>query len=1210
MSDQHTIYPNISWAQFEMFNDNRTDAFEEMCRDLFICEYLKDSNNPHADHNNPGVEVVPILEPSRDDGQPQRYISYQAKYFENNISDAQIAHSLKEAVDHYTGRLDTIYLFCNKVISTGTQRYEKYVKILSPANIKLELVTNKDIFALVRKYPRVADYYFQDRKRAIAGANNLMGNIAFASSVSESVPSSDASSVIAQELLKERIDRCKDNICNLEFGKLKSELDRLTKIGATDGQIRFYSILLAAHNKEDFSDEIAALPEELKEQVYWLKSFVSNMREISIDEYIGLPAEIQIVTLDRLFTSQHWDWIIKLYEGRANVSLDVRKAFDFHVALSQFNLGECDKAHEILSSLFSQYHEQRFKLYDISALLHKANREYVFGVEVSANTVKDLLSKLDDVKDQVIEQIKGNEPMIAVLELQACFNLGATEKTYLDQALVRYEKYSVETKANDGVRLFSGLCFEMAGDLERASQLFSECSWRSEETLASRYLTSLIDMQKLTEAVSAFEELDESVRTPRIEAIYLLVLYRLKDANYREKLKRVVGKCNHSLSDLFLIGFYVEDSSAFDEIVFPQLKALIPSNLRGATLQDKVGLLAVLAHNNKLDLLETVLDSVEDLNVINRFVIHDIYKCLFAAADKEYKSWRHDREVKTDLRTSEKIADRFIDTGIQKRDFIQIKLLCASANHMVFSMLKYSKELFEYTRDIQTARNIVALLYERNENKAEEYEPYLTVLIESDDPGDSMAVASAMLKLGHLEEADYYAYKAIYVLDGVDDFDVYKSLFSYSNLTLLRRKEKVVRKTISSNMIVTLESDGEQLTVALDSEDGFGEKDNHSLGIEHIGRTDPIYVKLIGKGKGQVLNLRGKSYKVVGFEPREFFMGRFIYQKVADHRNEFKGTVEIISTENTDEMIKQVLALSDHREQTKAMVDAYNFGTNFLGIPIDFFINGDYERYIDAQRFLLYAKDLAYYAGEPRLEFVVDAKYVPALSTLILLASKGWLDTLDWLTDHIVIPESYMSFFREQYALVVGTQTVSPGSLIPLDDGKFTILEPDKHIPEIWEAIIHKCEKYPTEIVTDDERIAYEILDGYTYERLFAGIKMDKVQLDALILAERLDGVYYCDDLFFRKIAAHKQVKNINFATLLYVHDDLDIVMPILMELSKTNYVYTPFRCRNNEEGQELINNLLEGEKKSEYYSQFFNAYIYVRDQIMKQYFEEEQADC
>ena len=142
-----------------------------------------------------------------------------------------------------------------------------------------------------------------------------------------------------------------------------------------------------------------------------------------------------------------------------------------------------------------------------------------------------------------------------------------------------------------------------------------------------------------------------------------------------------------------------------------------------------------------------------------------------------------------------------------------------------------------------------------------------------------MVVASAMLKLGRFVDADYYAYKAIYELDGSDDFDVYKSLLGFNSLTLLRRNERPVKKTISSNMIVTLESNEERWIVALDSEDGFGEKDNHSLGVEHIGRTDPIYVKPIGKGKRQVLNIRGKKYKVVSFEPREFFIGRFVFDK-------------------------------------------------------------------------------------------------------------------------------------------------------------------------------------------------------------------------------------------------------------------------------------------------------------------------------------------
>ena len=77
----------------------------------------------------------------------------------------------------------------------------------------------------------------------------------------------------------------------------------------------------------------------------------------------------------------------------------------------------------------------------------------------------------------------------------------------------------------------------------------------------------------------------------------------------------------------------------------------------------------------------------------------------------------------------------------------------------------------------------------------------------------------------------------------------------------------------------------------------------------------------------------------------------------------------------------------------------------------------------------------------------------------------------------------------------------------------------------------------------------------------------------------------------------------------LLINPNLDEVMPIIMELSKTNYVYTPLRWRHYEEGNELIQNLLDGEKKRIYYTEFFNAYISARDQIIKQLFENEQND-
>lgn len=79
-------YPNLSWSQFAVCNDNATGAFEDMVRRLFSSEFLGDSMVPHSDHNTPGVEVLPIFECSSYDGSKRRKISFQAKYFEGDVN--------------------------------------------------------------------------------------------------------------------------------------------------------------------------------------------------------------------------------------------------------------------------------------------------------------------------------------------------------------------------------------------------------------------------------------------------------------------------------------------------------------------------------------------------------------------------------------------------------------------------------------------------------------------------------------------------------------------------------------------------------------------------------------------------------------------------------------------------------------------------------------------------------------------------------------------------------------------------------------------------------------------------------------------------------------------------------------------------------------------------------------------------------------------
>ena len=157
-------FPNVTWTQFAQCNDNRSYAFEDMCWELFHIEFLKENNVPHANHNHPGVEVEPVLEPLREDGSPRRWVSFQAKYFTKDVNYTQIRDSLTTAVKKYKGNLDHIYLFCNQTLTTTSDKYQKTEKIVTDAGMTLQPVSDKDILNLIKKNRAVAEYYFLQRR--------------------------------------------------------------------------------------------------------------------------------------------------------------------------------------------------------------------------------------------------------------------------------------------------------------------------------------------------------------------------------------------------------------------------------------------------------------------------------------------------------------------------------------------------------------------------------------------------------------------------------------------------------------------------------------------------------------------------------------------------------------------------------------------------------------------------------------------------------------------------------------------------------------------------------------------------------------------------------------------------------------------------------------------------------------------------------------
>lgn len=146
---------DISWAQFEVCNANQQVSFENMCRWLFNVTFFDGKALLHSDPNNPGIEVLPELCLTSN-----KNISFQSKYFSTNVDYSQIKKSAKKAIEHYSGKLDIIYLYCNKDVTTSCKQYSDIESKLNEANIEIIPVCNQTILEQVMSNESIAWYYF------------------------------------------------------------------------------------------------------------------------------------------------------------------------------------------------------------------------------------------------------------------------------------------------------------------------------------------------------------------------------------------------------------------------------------------------------------------------------------------------------------------------------------------------------------------------------------------------------------------------------------------------------------------------------------------------------------------------------------------------------------------------------------------------------------------------------------------------------------------------------------------------------------------------------------------------------------------------------------------------------------------------------------------------------------------------------------------
>lgn len=1222
--------PNVTWPQFAVCNDNPTRQFEAMCREIFKKRFAG-NKLLHTNHATPGIEVLPVLEPAHSDGSPQKRISFQAKYFEQSSADySQIKKSADQMVKYFKGKIDLVYLFCNKILTTTSKRYQNVEKILSDAGIVLEPISDEDLLDLVREYSDIAEYYFLPRMVSNGTADftgttkdviyNIVVSAAALSDISQG--NTDDTNVLLKDLIEEKLKACRFQAVRFELDALRENVDKLLSYNEAienslleAGELYFYKVLIALFDRKNTDDLLQKCGDQYKSEAEWLINFyAADDLTLTVNEFQKHIPIVQIFAIDRLLTAGNagkWNQLVLLYqETYKNSDPSTHYQLNLHYGLALLNLHRYQEASSTLHSLYEDTKEERMLFFATFADISIQNNIYQSGKRGDDEKLGELLRTLHSFRS--LKQYKQNELFAAGLTMESSYHLGITDKKYLDEAIAEYDTYSEEVKNNELIRYFYGLCLELDGEREKAVPIYASLDWKSDAVFAERYMLSLILTDQQDKAIEAYKDFEENnTNLPaNVAASYLLALESSDADNYYDVLKETIEEYKNDLSAFFECINYTDTTKEnTKEIVIASLKPLLNEETIGKLkFYQKVEIVTFLAQSGEVTLMEDILDTIDDLSEVSSFAVGEIYKTLFAVSNKEYKVEKKEFRVSDDLEAADRISERFLEANVSRKLFLQIKVLCSGAKQMSYSSLKYSKELYDEIHDRRLAASIVSILVNLRKNDAEEYGKYLEALMGTDDPEQCMTVAFADLLIGHEEDAEFYAYKALYLLNGKNDFNIFKSYFSLANYNLRTLRKDVNLKSAHGNVVVMLknmeERSGNGLTICLDSESEFDDSDNHSLDIKHLASPDKNYVKLHNAGLRQILMIDGVKYQVVRIMPREKYAVKYIFEKIQRYPDEFKGAVWVFNTKDAKELMEKIRELTDNSDHMASILRYYHLEGSDMGLPFDAFVTRNYSRYIGALAYFLYREDEAFFAGQIINEDESGQVYVPDLSTLVLLSLIDRMDIIEAFRDlnFIEIPESYIDFFREQYDSAMATSELSVGS-ISFVDGKPLMLPANKKLCDIWETILSFCEKCKRITITDDERVQCRISDGLSGERLMVGLGLNYIHLDALILAQRENATFVSDDLFFRKTASAMKVRNLNIASLAQHFRDDNLIYEFVMQLSKTNYIYIPLMAKDDTSAHELYKNIMTGEWKKKCYGEMFRYFNELRRRVWEQLF-------
>jgi len=981
------------------------------------------------------------------------------------------------------------------------------------------------------------------------------------------------------KMIGDEIQECEKLLLNSKFELVAKRIDTIFTYGL-DGlnepekdqlyYLRAIGFLIKDDN-EAYEECKKIISEELRQEL-------NSIEHAALEEISELKAVSQVVKLNDLLKRGEYDRIIDISNNREiGDNEDLNSCWDYYNAIALFNLRRHSEASELLLKLLDKYDEDKYKL------IYLLSHIEVLMESPKTKTIKALLSddynKLRELLVQNPTVKTGNEGIIAIINLQCTLILKP------ENFIEAYNAMDDKFKNSENVLLLLGMYYEGKNEYDKALNVYEKVNYYEISQFAERVIFCNIMQGEWELVVSVYSRLKIDHIPVVILAMYLQALYHVKESLYMEEIRSAAEKYKNDMNDFYYIAIASEMCPLiYNELVLGlfsgDIKNYFDDLIPTIRLSFTTMLLADLDGQKVIDLLGNVEQYKDQDDQLLKLFASKLYHS--KAVEDKYK---------------EDICTKFINYGICVDDFSRLKIHVLVNQQKYLSAISSLKQIYDNSNDLDDAYRILALAIEYDSSNIMQYKKYMNVLEDSRIPTNMIVVAAAYFLMGKTEEADKLIYESVVLLNGKDDFDIYNGVVSLRFRTTYEHRNKTVEyNAVTIDSAVFLKSNEETRVICVEKENELiNYSGNNGCDAMHITYKDKLYYSIIDKVVGETIVIDGKAYTIVKILDKYSFAFQYALNKLKSTPENFKMYFREIEASSGEELLKKIDEITAQEKENNCL-DLYLTMNNEIGFPIEVVANGNYDDYPLAVKALLFQENMALYAGEASMvENFSNQRFSITISSLVILHQLGMIDLIDLVKDRMVIPESVIAFLKARVDDFKKSKEISPGKLVKASDsGGYIILPQDETIIEMWSELLELCVSFELQKVTTEELVEFPFVDGMTAESLFASLKLDRSQLDTMVVAKKENAVLLCDDLFYRRIANILEIRNSNLSALLYEYNEIEPVDTIerVKKLAKTNYIYIPMIYDIYKDAEIIWQDLMTGQYKQHYYGIFLNDAI------------------